>query len=164
MPTQWPKRPVLLLATTDETSRDVLGSELRRRYGGDYEVVVCASYEHARAVLEGLRRWGRQVALVIACFGPDDRDGLDFLRRAYSLHPSAKRAVAAIWGDFASTSDVFAAIAHGHAELVLLRPERRRDEEFHGAITDTLDDWHLAQGIGFEAVRMIGSGSSRPNA
>jgi thioredoxin reductase (NADPH) len=148
--------PVLLLATTDETSRDVLGSELRRRYGGDYEVVVCASYEHARAVLEGLRRWGRQVALVIACFGPDDRDGLDFLRRAYTLHPSAKRAVAAIWGDFASTGDVFAAVAHGHAELVLLRPERRRDEEFHGAITDTLDDWHLAQGIGFEAVRMIG--------
>ena len=38
----------------------------------------------------------------------------------------------------------------------MLRPERRRDEEFHGAITDALDDWHLAQGIGFEAVRLIG--------
>lgn len=148
--------PVLLLATIDETSRDVLESELRRRYGGDYEVVVCADYGHARAVLEGLRRWDRQVALVIACYGPDDRDGLDFLRRAYTLHPSAKRAVAAVWGDFASTKDVFAAIGQGHAELVLLRPERPRDEEFHGAITDTLDDWHLAQGIGFEAVRMIG--------
>ena len=93
---------------------------------------------------------------MIACFGPDDREGLDFLRRAYSLHPSAKRAVGAIWGDFASTPDVFAAVGHGHAELVLLRPERRRDEEFHGSITDALDDWHLAQGIGFEAVRMIG--------
>ncbi|WP_210502377.1 FAD-dependent oxidoreductase [Nocardioides xinjiangensis] len=148
--------PVLLLATTDATSREVIGSELRRRYGGDYEVVVCADYAHARAVLEGLRRWERQVALVIACFGPDDRDGLDFLRRAYALHPSAKRAIAAIWGDFASTRDVFTAIGHGHAELVLLRPERRRDEEFHGAITDALDDWHLAQGIGFEAVRIIG--------
>lgn len=148
--------PVLLLATTDGTSRDVLESELRRRYGGDYEVVVCADYDHARAVLEGLRRWQRQVALVIACYGPEDRDGLDFLRRAYSLHPSAKRAVTGIWGDFASTTEVFAAIGHGHAELVLLRPERPRDEEFHGAITDTLDDWHLAQGIGFEAVRMIG--------
>lgn len=148
--------PVLLLATTDEASRDVLGTELRRRYGGDYEVVVCAEYAHARAVLEGLRRWGRQVALVIACYGPEDRGGLDFLRRAYSLHPSAKRAVSAIWGDFASTRDVFTAIGNGHAELVLLRPERRRDEEFHGTITDALDDWHLAQGIGFEAVRMIG--------
>lgn len=148
--------PVLLLATTDETSREVIGSELRRRYGGDYEVVVCATYDHARAVLEGLRRWDRPVALVIGCYGPDDRDGLGFLRRAYTLHPSAKRAIAAIWGDFASTRDVFAAIGHGHAELVLLRPERRRDEEFHGTITDALDDWHLAQGIGFEAVRIIG--------
>jgi thioredoxin reductase (NADPH) len=148
--------PVLLLATTDPASREVIGSELRRRYGGDYEVVVCADHAHARAVLEGLRRWGRQVALVIGCYGPGDRDGLDFLRRAYALHPSAKRAVAAIWGDFESTSTVFSAIAHGHAELLVLRPERRRDEEFHGAITDALDDWQLAQGIGFEAVRLIG--------
>ena len=62
--------PVLLLATTDPASRDVIGSELRRRYGGDYEVVVCADYAHARAVLEGLRRWGRAVALVIGYYGP----------------------------------------------------------------------------------------------
>lgn len=148
--------PVLMVATTDDTSREVLARELRHRYGGDYEVVVCADYTHARAVLEGLRRWERQVALVIGCYGPDDRDGLDFLRRAYALHPSAKRAVVAVWGDFASTPEVFAAIAHGHAELLLLRPERRRDEEFHGTVTDALDDWHLAQGIGFEAVRLIG--------
>lgn len=148
--------PVLLLATTDPASRAVIGSELRRRYGADYEVVVCADYAHARAVLEGLRRWGRQVALVIGCYSPADRDGLDFLRRAYGLHPSAKRVVAAVWGDFASTSTVFPAIAHGHAELLVLRPERRRDEEFHGALTDALDDWHLAQGMGFEAVRLIG--------
>jgi thioredoxin reductase (NADPH) len=148
--------PVLLLATTDPATRQVVGGELRRRYGGDYEVVACASYAHARAVLEGLRRWGRPVALVMGCFGPDDREGLQFLRRAYSLHPSAKRAIVAIWGDFASTPDVFAAIAHGHAELLLLRPERRRDEEFHGTISDALDDWQLAQGIGAEAVRLIG--------
>ena len=84
--------PVIMLATSDATSREVLGSELRRRYGADYEVVVCADYQHARAVLEGLRRVGRQVALVIGCYGPHDRDGLVFLRRAYALHPSAKRA------------------------------------------------------------------------
>jgi len=148
--------PVILLATPDDTSREVLGAELRRRYGADYEVVVCADYQHARAVLEGLRRWQRPVALVIACYGPDDRDGLDFLRRARPLQPAAKRAVAVVWGDFASAPTVFAAIAHGHAELSLLRPERPRDEEFHGAVTDTLDDWHLAQGVGFEAVRLIG--------
>jgi thioredoxin reductase (NADPH) len=148
--------PVLLLATTDPTSRDVLGSELRRRYGADYEVVVSADYAHARAILEGLRRWERPVAMIMGYYGPHDREGLDFLRRAYALQPAAKRAIAVTWGDFASAPTVFSAIGHGHAELVVIRPERARDEEFHGTVTDALDDWHLAQGVGFEAVRMIG--------
>lgn len=148
--------PVMVVASSDPDSLDILGQELRRRYGVDYEVVVCADYGHARAVLEGLRRWGRQVALVVGCYGPADRDGLDFLRRAYALHPAAKRAVAVTWGDFESARPVFEAIARGHAELSLVRPERHRDEEFHGAVTDALDDWHLAQGVGFAAVRLIG--------
>ncbi|MGQ1796909.1 FAD-dependent oxidoreductase [Kocuria oceani] len=148
--------PVLLLATTDPVSRGILGDQLRRRYGADYEVVVCADHAHARAILRGLRRWGRAVALIVGCYGPADRDGLDLLRRAYAEHPAAKRAVAVTWGDFASGPTVFRAIAQGHADLLVLRPERPRDEEFHGAITDALDDWHLAQGGGFEAVRMIG--------
>ncbi|WP_298589409.1 FAD-dependent oxidoreductase [uncultured Kocuria sp.] len=148
--------PVLLIATDDPISREILGDELRRRYGADYEVVVCGSHAHARAVLQGLRHWGRTVALIVGCYGPADRGGLDLLRRAYADHPAAKRAVAVIWGDFASGPAVFRALAQGHADLLVLRPERPRDEEFHGAITDALDDWHLAQGAGFVAVRMIG--------
>ncbi|MFI7742344.1 FAD-dependent oxidoreductase [Kocuria rhizosphaericola] len=148
--------PVLLLATTDPVSQEILGDELRRRYGADYEVVVCADHAHGHAVLQGLRRWGRTVALVVGCYGPADRKGLDFLRRSYTVHPAAKRAVAVTWGDFTSAPTVFRAVSRGHADLLVLRPERPRDEEFHGAITDALDDWHLAQGGGFEAVRMIG--------
>lgn len=148
--------PIMLIATSDPASRRILGDELRRRYGADYEVVVCASHAHGRAVLEGLRRWDRPVALILGCYGPDDRGGLDFLRRAYGFHPAAKRAVVVTWGDFASAPTVFHAIAQGYAELLIIRPERSRDEEFHGAITDALDDWHLAQGVVFEAVRLIG--------
>ncbi|GAA1766987.1 FAD-dependent oxidoreductase [Kocuria aegyptia] len=148
--------PVMLLATKDPVSRNILGSELRRRYGSDYEVVVCNDYPHARAVLAGLRHWRRTVALIVGCYGPADRAGLDFLRRAYADHPAAKRAVAVVWGDFASAPAVFRALAQGHADLLVLRPEQPRDEEFHGAITDALDDWHLGQGGGFEAIRLIG--------
>jgi thioredoxin reductase (NADPH) len=56
---------------------------------------------------------------------------------------------------------VFRAIADGHAELQVVRPERPRDEEFHGSITDSLDDWQLARGAGFEAVRVIGRHDER---
>ncbi|HZA78011.1 MAG TPA: FAD-dependent oxidoreductase [Acidimicrobiales bacterium] len=155
----WP--PVMLLVTVDDESRAVLDQELRRRYGTDYEVITCRSYDHARAVLDGLRRWGRQVAMVFSYYGPADRDGLAFLRRARSVHPTAKRAVVVKWGDFESSGPVFQAIAEGHAEFQLVRPEHRRDEEFHGSITDLLDDWHLAQGSGFEAVRLIGRQDER---
>jgi thioredoxin reductase (NADPH) len=148
--------PIMLIATTDPDSRRILGDELRRRYGADYEVVACSDHAHGRAVLEGLRRWNRPVALILGCYGPADRGGLDFLRRAYGFHPAAKRGVVVTWGDFASAPTVFRAIAQGYAELLIIRPERSRDEEFHGAITDALDDWHLAQGVAFEAVRLIG--------
>ncbi|MGC0237397.1 FAD-dependent oxidoreductase [Arthrobacter sp. SD76] len=148
--------PIMLIATPDPASRRILEDELRRRYGADYEVVACAGHAHGRAVLEGLRHWNRQVALILGCYGPADRGGLDFLRRAYGFHPAAKRGVVVTWGDFESAPTVFQAIAQGYAELLIIRPERPRDEEFHGAITDALDDWHLAQGVGFEAVRLIG--------
>ena len=155
----WP--PVMLLATVDDESRVILDEQLRHRYGTDYEVITCRGYGHARAVLDGLRRWQRDVAMVFACYSPVDGEGLAFLRRARSIHPSAKRAVIVRWGDFEVSTPVFRAIAEGHAELHLLRPERPRDEEFHGAITDLLDDWHLAQGHGFEAVRMVGRHDER---
>jgi len=153
--------PVMLLVTVDDESRAVLDGELRRRYGSDYEVITCRAYDHARAILEGLRRWGREVAVVFSYYGPGDREGLLFLRRARSIQPSAKRAVVVRWGDFESAAPVFRAIAEGHAEFQLVRPERPRDEEFHGSITDVLDDWHLAQGHGFEAVRLIGRQDER---
>ena len=153
--------PVILLVTIDADSRAVLGAELRRRYGTDYEIVSCRQYDHARTVLDGLRRRGRAVAMVLTYYGPGDRDGLSFLRRARSLHPAATRVVVVRWGDFDSSTPVFRAIAEGHAELQVVRPERPRDEEFHGSITDSLDDWNLAQGNGFEAVRMVGRQDER---
>ncbi len=153
--------PVILLATVDDQSASVLDDELRRRYAADYEVITCDRYEHARAVLEGLRRWERSVAMIVSCYNPADRDGLAFLRRARAQHPAAKRIVVATWGDFDSGPAVFKAIADGHAETLLLRPGRHRDEEFHGGITDVLDDWHLANGAGSEAVRLIGTTEER---
>jgi thioredoxin reductase (NADPH) len=153
--------PVMVLVTEDAGSLAVLDGELRRRYGADYEIITCREYDQARTILAGLRQWERAVAMVLTYYGPGDRDGLAFLRRARALHPSAIRVVAVRWGDFDSSAPVFQAIADGHAELQVIRPERPRDEEFHGSITDSLDDWHLAHGDGFEAVRMVGRHDER---
>lgn len=154
--------PVILVATTDLDSLSVLDTEMRRRYASDYEVVTCRSYAHAQAILDGLRRWDREVALILSFYGPTDPEGLHFLRRARSIHPAAKRVVAVEWGNFESRGPVFQAIGEGHLENLLIRPERPRDEEFHGSVSDLLHDWHWAQGTsGFEAVRIFGHQDER---
>ena len=154
--------PVIVLATADDDSLSVLDAEMRRRYATDYEVITCQSYAHAHAVLDGLRRWKRDVALILSFYGPRDREGLHYLRRARSIHPSAKRVVVVEWGNFESRGPVFRAIAEGHLENLLVRPERPRDEEFHGGVSDLLHDWHWAQGTsGFEAVRIFGHDDER---
>jgi thioredoxin reductase (NADPH) len=154
--------PVVLVATTDADSLGVLDAEMRRRYAVDYEVVTCARYDHALAILDGLRRWERDVALVMSFFGARDLEGLEFLRRSRARSPSAKRLVVVEWGSFDSRVPVFRAISEGHLDNFLIRPERARDEEFHGGVSDLLHDWHWAQGTGgFEAVRLVGHHDER---
>jgi thioredoxin reductase (NADPH) len=157
-----PDLPVIVVATSDDDTRAVLDSEMRRRYATDYEVITCRRYAHAQAILDGLRRWEREVAMILSFYGPKDPHGLNFLRRARSIHPTAKRVVVVEWGNFDSRGPIFRAIAEGHVENFLIRPERARDEEFHGGVGDLLHDWHWAQGTsGFEAVRVIGHHDER---
>ncbi len=156
-PPEFRPLPVILVATTDDDSLAVLDGEMRRRYATDYEVITCRSHAHARAVLEGLRRWERDVAMILSFYGPRDEEGLQFLRWARAIHPSAKRVVVVEWGNFERRWPIFRAIGEGHVENFLIRPARPRDEEFHGGIGDLLHDWHWAQGTsGFEAVRLVG--------
>jgi len=150
-----PQSPVLVIATTDPESRGILERELRVRYGSEYTVVVRGNYEAAERLLVDLARQEQPIAFIIGCYNPVDRDGIDFLGRARAIVPAAKRGIAVTWGDFASSAAVFRAIAEGKAELTLVRPEHPRDEEFHATITDALVDWNMAQGVGFEAVRLI---------
>lgn len=150
-----PQSPVLVVATVDAESRGILERELRVRYGSEYTVLVRANYDAAEHLLRDLAQQEQPIAFILACYNPADRNGIDFLGRARAIQPTAKRAIAVTWGDFASSAAVFRAMAEGKAELALVRPEHPRDEEFHGTITDALVDWQLALGVGFEAVRLI---------
>jgi thioredoxin reductase (NADPH) len=151
------ERPTILVATADAATRDVLRHELDQRYGHDYQVICALDTEDGMAQLDRLRAVpGAGVALVVACYTPDDRAGLALLEQVRDRQPITKRAVVVTWGDFASATDVFEALANGVADLSIIRPEHRRDEEFHSAVTEALEDWQTLGGGGFEAVRIVG--------
>jgi thioredoxin reductase (NADPH) len=150
------EEPAIVLVTSDDHTREVVMAELTSRYGDDYLVWCTNDAEQGLATLRQYADDERPVALILSSYSSHDRNGIRFLIESRSVHPAAQRGVVAIWGDFDSSRDIFEAVSTGQIDLQLLRPEQRRDEEFHGGITDALEDWHLARGDGFEAVRMIG--------
>ncbi|HEY9379588.1 MAG TPA: hypothetical protein VIQ02_21125, partial [Jiangellaceae bacterium] len=151
-----PLTPVLVVASPDAESRGVLERELRARYGVEYSVLARSTYAAAEHLLADLARQGQPVALVIGCYNDADPGGIEFLSHVPRYSRTTKRAIAVNWGNFDTAGEVFRAIAVGKAEMMLLRPERARDEEFHAAINDALVDWQVGQGVAFEAVRLIG--------
>lgn len=153
--------PVILVEGRHSATREVVAAELRGRYGHDYEVTETASPEEGLRRLDALDSEDRPVALILAGFNDEDDDAIQFLAAARHLHPAARRAVVVIWGDFGRARIIFDALAAGEVDFYLQRPEQARDEEFHGAITDSLGDWALSRGAGFEAVRIIGDSSAR---
>lgn len=149
-------RPVIAVIAQNPRTLDVVTGELAKRYGDDYRIETCDEPARAAAVLDGLARHGLDVALVLAGFADDDDAGLDVMSSVRQNHPLARRGLVVNWGEFGRAQAVFDAMAAGQIELYLIRPEHVRDEEFHRSITETLEDWAVARGGGFEAVRMIG--------
>jgi thioredoxin reductase (NADPH) len=152
--------PAIVVVSSHADTLALLVDELRSRYGRDYDVRGAADPASGHALLAELDRRGAAIPLVVAVYTPQDRDGIDFLTATRPTYPGAWRAVVVQWGDFASADAVFDSITLGNVDLSLIRPEQRRDEEFHSAIGDALEDFHLERGGGFEAVRLIGPDGS----
>lgn len=154
-------KPVILVVARHESTRRIVASEMKGRYSHDYEVAEIGSPDQALRELETHRKSSHPVAMVLAGLNSEDPDAIEFLAAARRIQPAAKRVVVVIWGDFGRAGEMFDAIAAGDVDFYLVRPEQARDEDFHGAITDSLGDWALGQGEGFEAVRIIGESSAR---
>jgi thioredoxin reductase (NADPH) len=148
--------PAIVIVSEVPHTLGVLSREVRKRYGDDYGVRTHDRCDHALEDLTDLATQGVDVALVLAGFGPGEPDVVEILRAVRTSHPTARRSLVVNWGDFGRSSDVFALLGQGQIDLYLIRPEDDRDEEFHRSITESLEDWALARGGGFEAVRIIG--------
>jgi thioredoxin reductase len=149
-------RAVLVIVSRDALVRENLHDELAKRYGADYQVVVCGEPAGLAELIQRVRDSGAQVVLVIGGIGGQDPDGIDTLASVRSLDSTALRVTAFRWGDFETAGPVFDAVTLGKIDHWVHRPEGARDEEFHRSITEYLSEWNSRHGHGFEAVRVIG--------
>ncbi len=153
-------RPTIVVVSTSPDELALLGGELRKRYGSDYDVVSCESAKLAFEWRERIEGDGAQVALLLASYGADDPDGLQLLGDAYSPQSSCRRAAILRWGDWDARRAASDAAILGRIDTWLLRPTYERDEQFHRAIAELLEDWSSQWGTEGDAVWLIGDPSS----
>ena len=140
----------------DAAARQSMDSELAKRYGEDYQIVVCAEPAGLAALLAAQRAAGTPVALVISGIGGQDPDGIETLSAVHPIDSTALRVTAFRWGELETAGPIFDAVTLGKIDHWLPRPEGARDEEFHRSITEFLSEWGTRRGGGFEALRLIG--------
>ena len=147
---------VIVIVSRDRGVRETLHGELSKRYGRDYQIVVCDRPAELAPWMRDLRAVGLPVALVIGGVGAQDRDGIEVLAAVRAIDPTASRVAAVGWGDWDSVRSVFDALTVGTIDHWVYRPVQAPAEEFHRSITEFLREWNSQRGGGFEAVQVIG--------
>jgi thioredoxin reductase (NADPH) len=148
--------PILLLADDNLDQRAVAESQLRSRYGTDYQVLCAGSGDDPVRLLAELRDGQRQVSVVLAAQSMRGMTGTGLLAQVRQFHPAAKCLLLTEWGYGPAPEAILQAIALGHIDDYVARPVLVPDERFHLAVTELLEDWASANRPRFELVRVVG--------
>jgi thioredoxin reductase (NADPH) len=81
----------IVVACRDAAARELLGRELRKRYGADYDIVVCDQPAGLESRIKDLLAAGTPVALVIGGVGAEEPDGIEVLAAIRAIDPTASR-------------------------------------------------------------------------
>ena len=133
--------PVIFAVAPDEALRNALDDALRRRYGGDFEVVVAQTVDDALDRLGGLADDSASVAVVMAPMRMKETDTVAFLDAARRLHPTARRIVIIDVGDVGSAGDLGQALTLSKVDMYFGQPWASPDEELHPVVGEALRVW-----------------------
>ena len=146
----------IVIVCREPGAREILSRELSKRYGADYQIVVCGRPAELGPWMRDLGTAGVPVALVIGGVGAQDPDGIEVLAAVRGIDPTALRVAAIRWGDWGSVRSVFDAVTTGTIDHWVTRPVQAPAEEFHRWVTEFLREWNSGRDGGFEAAQVIG--------
>jgi len=147
------------VAVDDEPA--VLGAvsrDLRRGFGERYRILRAGSGADALDLLTELRTRGDQAAMLIADQRMPGMSGTDYLVKARTLVPDAKRVLLTAYAD---TEAAIAAINDVALDYYLLKPWDPPEEELYPVVEDLLSTWEAGASLEAGGVRIVGHRFSR---
>jgi thioredoxin reductase (NADPH) len=164
-------KPAMLVLDDEPAALDELQGTLDRRYGQEYLVVCEGSATSGLDRLARLAADDRPVAIVCVPAAMLDTGGAEFLAMAHQINPAAKRVLivprggplapslrvpALLLQDQSVAQPVLRAMTLGVVDTYLASPHGGRDEGFHLAISELLEEWARDSAADQPAVQIIG--------
>ena len=131
--------PVLFVIDDDSGVVRALRDDLGRRYGEDFRVIGASSTAAGLVVLRELADEHIAVAVLIVDHHRREMRGGEFLARAHSMHPQAKR-VLLVERDYSVRSPVIQALTLGQADYHISKPGMLEQDLYRG-VSEFLAEW-----------------------
>ncbi|MEI2776195.1 MAG: FAD-dependent oxidoreductase [Tetrasphaera sp.] len=134
-----PITPAIVLVSSIHADRL---REVFARYAAEYDLVSARSVDEAvQATMSAVRR-GAQIAMFVCDSRVADIEAPAMLHMLRSLVPTSRRVITAAWDNFREDAErLRPPLTKGKYDAFLLMPRGIRDEEFHLAITELLNEW-----------------------
>jgi thioredoxin reductase (NADPH) len=152
------RRPAILAVDDEPAVLAAVARDLRRGFGERYRILRAGSGTEALDVLGEVRRRGDQVAMLIADQRMPGMPGTEYLVRARTLVPDAKRVLLTAYAD---TEAAIAAINDVALDYYLLKPWDPPEEQLFPVVEDLLTTWESGAALEAGGVRVIGHRFSR---
>lgn len=146
-------RPILLAVDDDINVLEAVVQDLRRQYGSTYRVVRAASGQAALDTLQQLKTREEAIALLLSDQRMPGMSGVEFLEKARSLYPDAKRVLLTAYAD---TEAAIQAINTARIHYYLTKPWDPPEEKLYPVLDDLLQDWNAGYQPKFDGIRVIG--------
>jgi thioredoxin reductase (NADPH) len=151
-------RPVVLTVDDDPQVLRAVARDLRTQFGTDYRVLSAGGGAEALELLAQLEERGEEPALLLADQRMPSMTGVEFLRSARTMFPSARRVLLTAYAD---TQAAISAINEARLDHYLLKPWDPPEERLYPTVSDLLSDWTSERRPDFDGVRVIGARFAR---
>jgi thioredoxin reductase (NADPH) len=146
-------KPVILAVDDDISVLEAVIQDLRRQYGANYRILRAGSGQAALDTCTQLQERGDAVALFLSDQRMPGMTGVEFLEKAQSVYPEAKRALLTAYAD---TEAAIRAINTAKINYYLTKPWDPPEEKLYPVLDDLLENWKEGYKPPFEGLKVIG--------
>jgi thioredoxin reductase (NADPH) len=146
--------PVIIVVDDEQVVLNAVERDLRAKYGRDYRVAKANSGAAALDFLTKLQQRNEVAALFLTDQRMPEMTGLQFLDKARTIFPEAKRVLLTAYAD---TQVAIDSINSLQLDYYLMKPWDPPEDNLYPVIGDLLEDWKASATLPFEGIRVAGA-------